>query len=257
MTALPIRRGRSGQAGFTLLEILAALAVTATVLLATIGLLRSLTFTFDRGVRRVDTAEQLVLAVERLSQDIASTRYSQREAGGALVALLTGMRDRLSFLARAGVGLRAGEEEAIALTVETTQGSTKLVRRRAAWPGGGHARLEDQAFGNPVVLIEGDVEIALAYGRIDSKGGLVWADSWVNQPTLPRYVRLTVRERATGADLLPGAVFTLRADAPPGCAKAETGADCLQGTTKPDEKAKPEDKAKPAGSQPQAGRTRT
>ena len=75
-------RRAQGQGGFTLLEILAALAVGATVLLATIGLVRSLTFTFDRGTRRVDQAEQLVLAVERLSQDIASTRYGQREAGG-------------------------------------------------------------------------------------------------------------------------------------------------------------------------------
>ena len=250
MTLVRRRRGRSGQAGFTLLEILAALAVTATVLLATIGLLRSLTFTFDRGTRRVDQAEQMVLAIERLSQDIASTRYGQREAGGAPVALLSGMRDRLSFLARAGMGPKAGEEEAIALTVETAQGSTKLVRRRAAWPGG-QARLEDQTFGNPVVLIEGDVDIALAYGRTEPTGALVWADAWVGQPTLPRFVRVTVRERATGADLLPGAVFTLRADAPPACAKAEADAGCLQGTTKP------ETPAKPGGSPPQPSRTKT
>lgn len=250
MTVVRKRRSRPGQDGFTLLEILAALAVTATVLLATIGLLRSLTFTFDRGVRRMDHAEQLVLAVERLSQDITSARYSQREAGAAPVALLTGMRDRLSFLARAGVGPKAGEEEAVALAVENAQGATKLVRRRAAWPGGGQTRLEDQAFGNPVVLIEGDVDIALAYGRIDSKGALVWAEAWENQPTLPRFVRVTVRERATGADLLPGAVFTLRADAPPGCAKAEADAGCLQEMPKPGTPTKP-------GASPPPDRTRT
>ena len=137
------------------------------------------------------------------------------------------------------------------MTVATTRDSTKLVRRRAAWPGGGQAHLEDQAFGDPVVLIEGDVDIALAYGRIDPKGALVWTDSWVSQPTLPRFVRLTVREHATGADLLPGAVFTLRADAPPACAKADADAGCLQGSTKP------ETLAKPGASQPQPSRTKT
>ena len=46
---------------------------------------------------------------------------------------------------------------------------------------------------------------------------------------LPRLVRLTVRDRASGADLLPGVQFTLRADAPMGCAQPGANADCVTG----------------------------
>jgi len=240
---------RRTQGGFTLLEILAALAVTATVLLATLGLVRNLTLTFDRGARRVDQAERLALAVDRLAQDFASARYAQRATEGAAAALFAGAPDRTTFLARAGVGRHAGTEEAVALAVETTRDGARLIRRRAAWPGG-QARLEDQAFDSPVVLIEGAVEIALSYGRLDPKGALVWTPQWSGQPGPPRFVRLTVRDRATGGDLLPGATFAIRAEAPAACAQAEADASCLQeAPKKPGAPAKPDGKpdAQPSG----------
>ena len=43
---------------------------------------------------------------------------------------------------------------------------------------------------------------------------------------LPRYVRLIVRDRVSGADLLGEASFMVRANAPAACARADT-ASCL------------------------------
>jgi hypothetical protein len=84
------------------------------------------------------------------------------------------------------------------------------------------------------VLIEGRVDIAFAFGRVAPDGTLSWNDVWSGESALPRFVRLTVRDRATGADLLAAAEFVLRADAPPACAQEGATAGCLSGVGAPE-----------------------
>src|SRR5712664_3296020 len=44
---------------------------------------------------------------------------------------------------------------------------------------------------------------------------------------LPRYVRLILRDRATGADLLGEADFAIRANAPAACGRSDAAVACL------------------------------
>ncbi len=93
----------------------------------------------------------------------------------------------------------------------------RLVRRSGAWPGP-RTRLEDVALGEPVILLEGKILISFAFGRLGNPG-LAWSDTWKGEAVPPRFVRLTLRDSATGADVLAATDFVIRADASGSCAQ--------------------------------------
>jgi len=225
-------RARARQGGFTLIEALASLAICSVIILATVTLIHQVARNFDRGTRGVDAADGLMLAVTRLAADFGSARFVVWEteagpavafraepAGGAAPA-------RITFVGARDTGDGSPVDEVISLTVERADNVTRLVRRRAAWTGSGMpaGRLSPQ---DPVVLLEGNLDIAFAFGRLANGGALAWSTTWTDATTLPRFVRLLLRERATGTDPLGEADFIVRADAPLACGRPEAGPDCL------------------------------
>jgi type II secretory pathway component PulJ len=211
--------------GFTLLETLTALAVTAVIVVATTGLLHDVLLHFDRGTRRVTEAEHLLQAVHRLAGDFASARFIRRpnlpgaSAPQGLGAMFVGDPSSVTFVAAGGVMVGPQGEELIKLTVEADGEVSRLVRRRAAWREP-HAHFEDVPPQDPVVMLEGRVDISFTYGRLTSDGALTWSDDWTGEFGLPRLVRVIVREPNSGVDLLAEAPFLVRADAPAACARA-------------------------------------
>ena len=80
---------------------------------------------------------------------------------------------------------------------------------------------------DPVVLIEGDLNMSFLFGSLDPGGALVWSPTWIGQTALPRFVRLKMRDRATGYSPVGEADFIVRADAPSACARPDAGSECL------------------------------
>ncbi len=220
------------RAGFTLIEALAALAVGSVIIMATAALIHDVARHFDRGTRGAQEAERLMLAVERLAQDFNSARFVGWTTEGGPAVAFTGepaSRDRpakVMFVGNAGIMAGPQGEEVVALTVEPAGEVTRLVRRRAAWAGP-RTRVEDVSPQDAVVLVEGALDIAFIFGRVAPGGALQWSESWIDQTTLPRFVRLILRDRATGSDLLGEADFVVRADAPPGCGRPDAATSCL------------------------------
>jgi len=220
------------RAGFTLIEVLAALAVGSVIIMATAALIHDVARHFDRGTRGAQEAERLMLAVERLAQDFNSARFvGWTTERGTAVAFTgepaTGDRPaKVVFVGDAGIMAGPQGEEVVTLTVEPAGEVMRLVRRRAAWTGP-RTRLEEVSPRDAVVLVEGALDIAFVFGRIAPGGALEWSESWIGQTTLPRFVRLILRDRTTGSDLLGEADFVVRADAPPGCGRPDAGASCL------------------------------
>jgi prepilin-type N-terminal cleavage/methylation domain-containing protein len=220
------------RAGFTLIEVLAALAIGSVIIMATAALIHDVARHFDRGTRGAQEAERLMLAVERLAQDFNSARFVGWTTEGGPAVAFSGepaSRDKpakVMFVGNAGIMAGPQGEEVVALTVEPAGEVTRLVRRRAAWAGP-RTRLEDISPQDAVVLVEGALDMAFIFGRVAQGGALQWTDSWIGQTTLPRFVRLILRDRATGSDLLGEADFVVRADAPPGCGRPDAGASCL------------------------------
>src|SRR3954454_16984949 len=78
--AMKIQNGQAhvGCDGFTLVEVLAALAIASVIIMASAALIRNVALFFDRGTRGATEAERLMLAVERLAGDFGSARFVWR-----------------------------------------------------------------------------------------------------------------------------------------------------------------------------------
>jgi prepilin-type N-terminal cleavage/methylation domain-containing protein len=228
------KRALARSDGFTLVEVLAALAVASVIIVATSALIRNVALYFDRGTRGVNEAERLMLAVDRLTSDFASARFVLRPTENGVAAAFTGepasaeQPTKIVFVGAGAIATASQREEAVILTVEQASDVTRLVRRRAAWLGP-RTRFEDLTPQDSVVLLEGKFDIAFVFGRVTPEGALTWSASWTGQLVIPHFVRLILRDRATGADLLAEADFVVRADAPSACARPGAMAACLSG----------------------------
>jgi prepilin-type N-terminal cleavage/methylation domain-containing protein len=228
-------KASSDQSGFTLIETIAAFAIGSVVILSGAALLHNVAFSFDHGANRVSNGERLAVAAERLASDIGSAGYVLQKTSAGAVAAFTGGPTRMIFISLEGAdaGLqRDGQpvgQEVVSLTAEPAGDATQIVRRRAPWPGP-RTPFDTVALKDDVVLLEGTFDAAFSFARVASDGTLSWADSWTGERTLPHLVKLTLRDRATGGDLLGGAEFTIRADAPSLCAAVDAGLECLSGT---------------------------
>jgi prepilin-type N-terminal cleavage/methylation domain-containing protein len=218
--------------GFTLIEVLAALAISSVIIVATVALIYTVARNFDRGTNGVDAADRLMQAVQRLAEDFGSARFVvwKSERGPALAFTAEqaagGKPARIVFVAGAGSASAAPADEVVSLTIERHGDMTRLVRRRAPWTG------PDMAIGrvsvhDPVVLIEGALDMSFLFGHLDPGGGLVWSPTWIGQISLPRFVRLIMRDGATSSSPVGEADFIVRADAPAACGRPDAGSDCL------------------------------
>jgi general secretion pathway protein J len=214
------------RAGFTLVELLAALVIGAVVLVGIAALVRTVGLSFDRGTHNVANAERVLLAVQRLSADFASARYvlRQKDSGPALTALFTGRADGVAFVTAGHAAIGTRDDEVVFLQVEEAGDTARLVRRRTTFPGV-RASFASMAPRDPVVLLEGRLVMAFAFSGDASPPK--WVDRWADETEPPRRVRLMVRDRTSGADLLPPTVFAIRADAPPSCSAPEATATCI------------------------------
>lgn len=224
-------RTRAECDGFTLIEVLAALAIASVIILASAALIHNIALFFDRGTRSVTEAERLMLAVERLAGDFSSARFvSRRIEQGTAAAAFAGEPAGVVFVSGGRDASGSLDDDLISLAVEQDGGISRLVRRRAIWPGP-RARFEDVRLKDPVVLIEGKFAISFVFGRFAPDGALAWSTKWAEERALPQYVRLDLRDRATGANLLGEADFVIRANAPASCGHADAVVTCLSVTT--------------------------
>ena len=224
-------RTRVGCDGFTLIEVLAALAIASVIIMASAALIHNVALFFDRGTRGVTEAERLMLAVERLAGDFSSARFvSRRTEAGAAAAAFAGEPASIVFVGAGRAASGSLDDDLISLVVEQDGEISRLVRRRATWPGP-RARFEDVTPKDPVVLIEGKLDISFVFGRFAPDGALAWSASWAGERVLPQYVRLNLRDRATGANLVGEADFVIRANAPAACGQADAVVACLSVAT--------------------------
>ena len=131
--------------GFTLIEVLAALAVASVIVIAATALLHNVVLTFDRGANRVSAGERLSLAADRLAADIGSARFMLQGTGPGAVAAFMGAPTKITFIGAAlidpvsrregvadervpppevvSIAIEAGEETTAAATARSAAGS--------------------------------------------------------------------------------------------------------------------------------------
>jgi general secretion pathway protein J len=230
------RDRRENQYGFTLVEMVAAFAIGSVIILTAAALLHNVALSFDRGTSRVSGGERLAVAADRMATDIASAGFVLQKTPAGIAVAFAGGPARVAFIGFEGADAgpqrndrQSGGQELVSLTIEPVDDETQIVRRRGSWPGP-HTPIENVALKDDVVLLKGTFDAAFAFARAAPDGGLSWVDTWAGEHTLPRMVKLALRDRVSGADLLGGAEFAIRADAPLSCAVADAGVECLSGS---------------------------
>lgn len=212
----------SGEAGFTLIEVLAALALASLILVSLNLAMSGVRQSVDRARESLSSQAALSAAADIFAGDAARIlkirlRGSDAGAGylfeGSARSMVYPMADRRGA-ARPGLYL-------VRLTVQETDGQTLLVRDRAPLTAGGEMDGEP-GWTEPVTLLEGGFDIAFAY-RAPGKGVRAWSETWSGAEAMPEQLRLTITDRATGRLRMPVLVQALRVDAEPECAAGGSG----------------------------------
>ena len=216
------RRDRHRVAGFTLIEALIATALMAMILTALATITGQWMPNWNRGMTRVQGAEDLALGLDRLVADLAAAQFIP--AGGqTLKPLFNGTSHAVTFV-RTALSPNAHPALEIVRFAEVS-GADKplLVRTRAPFTREAGSDQEQPHFADPVVLVRAPYRISLSYAGADR----AWRDGWQQQTQLPKAIRLTVHDTTTGRVLAASTATLLHVEIPADCIGAKSFTACL------------------------------
>jgi general secretion pathway protein J len=201
---------RDGERGFTLIEALAALALTGLVLSALATLTAQWLPSWNRGFDRIQQSELIGISMRRIAADLAAAEFTPANRSSKK-PLFDGSALSVSFVRTAigpnvGVGL-----DVVRISEVTDAGRLVTLRSRAPFvplpPG---ASLTEQIrTSDPVVLLRTPLRISFAYAGPD----LVFHDEWRDMDALPTAIMLTVRDAASGRVLSVSTVTPVHVNA--------------------------------------------
>jgi len=200
-------------AGFSLIEAMATLALTATIILALSSISGQWLPNWRRGFVDLQRADLLGVGLERLVDDLSAAEYVTPGAG-APAPLFEGDASSVMFV-RSAIGPDAYPHLEIVRFAESKDDrGLAMVRTRARFaptaprpPGG---RAPAIAFADPVTLIRAPFHISFAYAGPDR----LWLPSWKGREQLPEAVRITVRDTIANRVLAASTVAHIRVTAP-------------------------------------------
>lgn len=207
------------QAGFTLIEALAAMALMGLLVSALAAIASHWLPNWNRGLNRIQRSESVSVALDRISADIAASEFIRPDVQTRSV-LFDGSETSVTFV-RISLGPRGGRGLDLVRVAEAGEGDGAVVtRKRVAFAPG---RSSDHAFVDPVVLLQSPYRVSFAYTGADRS----WTSSWRNAETLPVAVRVTVRNAAdpTAPSISRIAVIHVSAPADSVCRPADSGCE--------------------------------
>ena len=197
-------------AGFSLIEAMATLALTATIILALSSVAGQWLPNWRRGFVDLQRADLLGVGLERLVDDLSAAEYVTR-SGGAPAPLFEGDASSVMFV-RSAIGPDAYPHLEVVRMAEIKEDrGLAMVRTRARFaPTAPRAPAQAIAFGDPVTLIRVPFHISFAYAGPDR----VWLPSWKGREQLPEAVRISVRDTVANRVLAASTVARVRVTAP-------------------------------------------
>ena len=205
----PLVSQRGGEAGFTLIETLVALALTGLVLSALATITAQWLPNWNRGIDRIQRNELVDIALERIGADLASAAFvpANREQSRPL---FDGSELAVTFV-RTAIGPNAGPGLDVVRIGETTD-RREFVTVRSRSPFGPlpvDSSLSEQIqFADPVVLLRAPFRLSFAYAGPDR----LWKSSWHDAKKLPAAVMLTVRDAVSERVLPVSTVVSVHAE---------------------------------------------
>jgi len=200
--------------GFTLLDLLASLALLAVLMLAVHAGVRLATRSVHQGNARIARLDQVRAAQQLLRRELAQSlaQVLDHDAHGEPL-VFEGLPDRLRYVAPLpGYLDRLGPQRQTLRLVDDGAGGHRLELALALLPPDGG---EPRAVGAPQVLLDGVRGGRFSYRGLDARGRATpWLSRWPDGRVLPRLVR--VQLQLDGAASWPTLVVPLRVQAAAG-----------------------------------------
>jgi general secretion pathway protein J len=209
--------------GFTLLEALIATAMMAMVLASLASVTAQWMPNWNRGLARLQRSDQLALGLERIVADLAAAEFIP-PSGKAQFPLFAGA-ERSVVLVRTALSPNSSPGLEIIRLAETAgdQGPL-LIRGRTPFTPIAAGRLKDNPlnFTDSVVLLRPPYRLLLSYAGADR----IWLDSWRDQSSLPKSVRVRVQHADAQQMLALATATVIRSSLPVECVKSTSAAGC-------------------------------
>ncbi len=239
-----VRRRRAASAGFSLVEALAAVALTAAIVAALATVTAQWLPNWKRGFARVQRTEQLRLGIERIVADLSAAEFVTPNATTKRPLFVGAELSAMFVRSALGPNTRPGLE-IIRFVESSDDKGFVLVRERAPFtplvPGPGGAELPK--FSDPVVLVRTPFRIRFSYAGPDR----VWRDTWRDAAQLPDAVRVTVKAAETDQTLSASTATLVHVNLPAECVTAKTIKDCLDALKGADQPKSPGETQKSPG----------
>jgi general secretion pathway protein J len=196
----------NGTAGFTLIEAVAALAMTALVVGSLATMAAQWLPNWHAGFAELQNADLLNLGLERIAADVSQALYVSADSGSRR-PVFDGGPASVTFV-RSAIGPNAGHKlEVVRLARASDARVVTIVRSSAPFAPGKPA---NAAFANPVVLVREPFAVSFSYAGPDK----VWRDTWSGADVLPEAVRISVRNSSSGRLLAMSTAVRLNVSAP-------------------------------------------
>jgi general secretion pathway protein J len=207
-------------AGFSLIEAMAAVVLTATIIMLLSSVTGQWLPNWRRGFVDLQRADLLAIGLERVVQDISAAEYVTPSVD-APAPLFEGDETSVTFV-RSAIGPDSYPHlEVVRIAEGKDDRGLATTRTRAPFapraPGG---LTRPFAFGDPVALIRAPFLISFAYAGPDR----VWVGNWKGQERLPDAVRITVRDLAAASRAVVASTAVSLKVTAPGVPKLEAQA---------------------------------
>jgi general secretion pathway protein J len=223
----------SGNGGFTLMEMLIAIALMGIVLSALTTITAQWIPNWHRGFARVQRNEMLDVTLSRLVSDVGAAEFVTANRK-ATKPLFEGGELSVTFV-RSALGPNTRPSlEVVRIAPTADRAGSLLVRSRAPFaPTDPDAPQSLPAvFADQVALLRAPYLVSFAYADRDG----LWHDRWVNEDDMPASVRFTIRDAVTKRSLAISTAAVVRVDTPVDCVQQKSKRDC--GTSAGDDRNK-------------------
>jgi general secretion pathway protein J len=207
---------RRAEAGFTLLELLAAIAVMAIMLGSASTALSLLSDAAIRGANQTDRVDMLARGLAAVRKDIAGMRRVAITTKGKRRFLFEGEARMMRFvLIEPGYPSDPGSY-LVTYSVRSGGGQTQLIRSREAFDYGRRKRDSKPKDPSEVVVFDGPYRLEFDY-LARSLRGASWAPKWTDDRSMPELVRLRITPNAVNVPAVADLVVHPRIDAEMTC----------------------------------------
>ncbi len=212
-------RRSHGEAGFTLLEILIGLAVSALIMVGLVTAMGTINRGVDTAAAGLERQGSLAAALDIIGGDIARILRPQDSLDRPQRFLFSGTPEEMIFVLPERPGNNSAGLYWVRLQLRKTARGVAVSRMRAPFVAG-QSPGDAIAWGDEVILLEGPYAMTLSY-RAPRAGLRDWAGTWLTGTLMPGEIRIDVADPSTGLPAVPVFVAALKVTAEASCGPAK------------------------------------